>query len=73
MSEDKIGPRIPPSKPANIEERGVDLATVASAVSAGAAVVSAGVSIYTTHQNKPSKPSEPPLPSIELPPGVNRE
>jgi len=58
-----------------IEEHGIDAGTAAAIVSAGAAVTSAGVSIYnaTRPHQRPSDPPPPPPPSIELPPGADRE
>lgn len=76
MSEDKqireVAPR-PSCQAEVIEERGVAATTVAALVSAGGSVVSAGAAIYNAHQNKPKDPPPPDPPSIELPPGVDRD
>jgi hypothetical protein len=67
MSEDnKVREVPPPPKQAEgvIEERGIDAATAAAFVSAGAAVVNTGVTIFNAvQQNKPKDPPPPPTDS----------
>jgi hypothetical protein len=57
--------------PPDYEQRSIDPDTVMTAVNAGAAVVNAGVVLYTAHNSRPHEPPPPPPPSIELPPGVD--
>jgi hypothetical protein len=68
MSEDKKVRELAPNQPANIEEHGIDVGTVAGVVSAGATVYMA-----VQQSRKPNDPPPPEPPKIELPPGVDRD
>lgn len=67
MPENNKIQEIATQAPANIEEHGIDVGTVAGVVSAGAAVYMAAQT-----RRKPRNPPPPDPPKIELPPGADR-
>ena len=75
MTENKGTPEIERQEPPKIEERSIDVETVAQLVEAGATVVAAGATTYIAAQSgKPSESPPPePEPKIELPPGVEQD
>jgi hypothetical protein len=67
VSEDKKIPSPPPSRLRDMEEKGIDLSTVAEVTTALSAS-------YVAYQNRPKKPPpDPPESPIVLPPGVDKD
>jgi hypothetical protein len=59
-----------------LEEKSLDYGTVVETVMGVSAVVGAAAQVYAAHHQSPPPPPDPPVPqppTIELPPGVDRD